>query len=189
MRRKNHHLVFTEALDQAAHFVFLIRVQTIGRLVEDQHVRVMDQRLREAGAVFVAFRQRVDRLIQHAFEETQLDRTMHRALAGVALQAAQFGAEIEKAVDGHVGITRRVFRQVADQPLGGNRVFNHVVAANQNAARSRGIVAGDHAHRGRLAGAVGAEKAQHFAAFDAERHIIHRQFWPESLDQVFDVNQ
>ena len=58
-------LFLPELADEVAHLVLLVRVEAVGRLVHDQHFRVVDQRLREAGAVPVALRERVDRLVQH----------------------------------------------------------------------------------------------------------------------------
>ena len=113
VRREDDRLVRAHALDEIAHLVLLVGVQPVGGLIEDQHVGVVDQRLGEAGAVLVAFRQRVDRLVEHVFEKAQLDCAVHRALAGVAAKTAQLGREIEEATHRHVGVARRVFRQVA----------------------------------------------------------------------------
>ena len=65
--REHDRLVAAELADQVAHLVLLVRVEAVGRLVHDQHLGIVDQRLREAGAVLVALGQRVDRLAQHRF--------------------------------------------------------------------------------------------------------------------------
>jgi hypothetical protein len=71
---KHDRLALAELADQVAHLVLLVRVEAVGRLVEDQHLGLVHQRLREAGAVAVALGERVDRLVQHRGEEAALDR-------------------------------------------------------------------------------------------------------------------
>ncbi len=61
--RHDDQLVLAELVDQAAHFVFLIRVEAVGRLVQDQHLRIVDQRLREADAAPESLGQGFDDLV------------------------------------------------------------------------------------------------------------------------------
>ena len=61
-------LSFGHRPDQPAHLVFLVRVEAVGRLVEDQHLRVVQDRLREADAALEALGQGLDRLVQHPVE-------------------------------------------------------------------------------------------------------------------------
>ena len=116
------------------------------------------------------------------------DRTVDRLLPRVAPQSAQLGGEVEEAVHSHVGVARRVLGQVADQPLRRQRVLQHVVAADRDPSRGRRDEPGDHAHGGGLAGAVGPEEAQHFAALDRERDVVHRELRAERLHQVLDFD-
>ena len=189
VRRKNDGLVGAHALDEIAHFVLLIRIETVGGLVEDENVGIVYERLREAGAVLVPLGERVYRLVQHVFEEAQLDCAIHRPAARVAAQAAELGREMKEAVHGHVGITGRVLRQIADQALRGNRVLEHIVAADGDRAGGRGNEADHHAHGGRLAGAVRAEESQDFAAFHRERHIVDGDLGAERLGEVLNLDQ
>ena len=91
--REDDRLVLAHALDEVAHLVLLVGIEAVGRLVHDQHVRIVDQRLREAGAVLVALGERVDALVEHVLEEAQLDRAVDRLLARVAPQPAQLRAQ------------------------------------------------------------------------------------------------
>ena len=72
--REHDRLVLAQLADQVPHLVLLVRVEAVGGLVQDQHLGIVDQRLREAGAVLVALGQRVDRLVQHRRQEAALDR-------------------------------------------------------------------------------------------------------------------
>ena len=77
--REHDRLVLAQLADQLADLVLLVRVEAVGGLVQDQHLGVVDQRLREAGAVAVALGQGVDRLVQHRVEEAALDGARARA--------------------------------------------------------------------------------------------------------------
>ena len=103
-------------------------------------------------------------------------------------QPAQLGREVEEAAHGHVGVARGVLRQVAEQALRGHRVLHHVVAADRDPAGRRRNEARHHAHGGGLARAVGSQEAQHLAALDRERNVVHRELGPERLGQVFDLD-
>ena len=94
---------------------------------------------------------------------------------------AQFGHKTEEALHRHVGVSRGVFRQIADEALGGNGVLGHVEAADRHLALRRGNEAGDHAHGGGFARAVGPEKSQHFAPFHRKGNVIDGHFRAEQL--------
>src|SRR3954454_12697649 len=172
--------------DEVAHLVLLVRVEAVGRLIHDQDIRVVDQRLREAGAVLVALRQRVDGLVEHRVEEAALDYAVQRLSAGAPREAPQLGREIEEALDRHVGIGCGVLGQIANEALRLQRGFGDVEAADGNLALGRRHEAGDHAHGGRLACPVRAEEAEHFAALDGERNAVDCPLRPEGLHEVID---
>jgi hypothetical protein len=188
MGREHDRLAAPELADQVPDLVLLVRIEAVGGLVHDEHVRVVDQRLREAGAVLVALRQRVDRLVQHRLQEAQLHHAGHGFTSRRAGQAAQLGGETEESLHRHVGIGGGVLRQVADEALRLQRLLAHVVAADGDAPRAGRHEAGDHAHGGRLAGAVGAEEAEHLAALHREGDVVHRALGAERLYQVFDFD-
>jgi len=60
--------------------------------------------------------------------------------------------------------------------------------AHRDLSRAGRNEPGDHAHSGRLASAVGAEKTQHFARRDGEGKIIHDEFIAITLRQIFRGN-
>ena len=70
---ENDRLFLAHALDESAHLVLLVGVEAVGRLVKNQDVRIMNDRLRQTGTVFVALRQGVDRLVEHSFEHARLN--------------------------------------------------------------------------------------------------------------------
>src|SRR5438477_3609247 len=60
--------------------------------------------------------------------------------------------------------------------------------ADGDPARRRRHEAGDHAHGGRLAGAVRPEEAEHLAALDRERDAVDRPLRAESFHQLVDLD-
>ena len=122
--------------DQRAHLVLLVGIEAVGRLVEDQHVGIVQQRLGEADAALEALGQRLDRLVEHAAELGALDRQVDAPLRLGAGEAADLRDEVEKPGRRHVGIGRRAFGQIADMPLGRDRRSADVVAADRPPSRS-----------------------------------------------------
>ena len=87
----------------------------------------------------------------------------------------------QEALHGHVGVSRGVFREIANQPLGRNGVLDHVKPPTRDLALRRRNEPGDHAHGGGFAGAIGPQKTQHFAPLHRKRNMVNGQFWAERL--------
>ena len=181
VRREDDRAVAAELLDELAHLELLVRVESVGRLVEDEDARVVQQRLREAGAALVALRQRLERLAAHALEVHAADRALDAALRVGAAESARVRDEAEELLDRHVGVRGRALGQVAEGALGGDRVVGEADALELDGARGRLEEAGDHAHGGALARAVRPEEAEHLSRGDLEVDPAHRMDVSESL--------
>src|SRR5256885_12189583 len=173
VRGEDDRLVLAHLAYQGAHLVLLVRIEPVGGLVKDQHLRIVDQRLCEAGAVAEALRERIDRLPENVLQMAQLDDAAYRVALSLAPQAAHLGGEPQEGQHGHFRVRRRRFREIPDAALHLDRIFLHVEPAHGDRACARGNEAGDHAHRGRLARAVGPEESQHLALPDLERSEEH----------------
>ena len=181
-------LGFAEPLDELADFEFLVRVEAVGRLVEDQDFRVVKQRLGEAGAVAVAFGKRVDGLLGDGAEEAGVDGALDGVVFRGALEAADGGAEFEETDDRHVIVKRGGFRQVTDLGFRLAGFVDDRDSADFGVAGSGRDESGDHAHGGGLAGAVGSEESEDLAFFHREREMVHGAFGSELFGQVFDFD-
>ena len=62
--RENNGFLFPHPPDQGPHLVLLVWIQTIRRLVQNQHIGIMNDRLSEAGSMAVTFRECFDALVQ-----------------------------------------------------------------------------------------------------------------------------
>src|ERR1051325_2664402 len=94
----------------------------------------MEDRLGQAGAMTIPFRESVNALVKDRFKKTQFDDTMDRPLPVISAQAAQIGAEAQKTADGHVHVERGVFGQIANEPFGGKRLRAQVITADADLA-------------------------------------------------------
>ena len=117
VRRDHDDLVARHRVDQRAHFVLLVRIEAVGRLVEDQHRGIVQDRLREADAALEALRQRVDRLFEHALQMQPRDRRRRGARwRALALEPAHVGDEFEELA--HASFRRSSARLRADSRAG-----------------------------------------------------------------------
>ena len=123
------------------------------------------------------------------FELRLLDRGGHAALGLGAIEAADLRNEVEECKGSHVAVAGRALRQVAELRFRQPRVLEHVHAGDAGAAGVGLQEAGEHLHGRRLAGAVGAEKAQHLALLHAERDAIDGDDLAEPLLEVVSLDQ
>ena len=103
-----------ERLHQVADFAAADRIDAVGRLVEEDHVRLVQQRLGDAEALFHALGVGANLVVHPSLEA---DRFQHfrDALAAYAGRDAQQGAvEIEQTGAGVVVGKAMVLRQIAD---------------------------------------------------------------------------
>ena len=114
--------------------MLLVRVEAVRRLVQHQHIRVVNNRLRETRAMTIAFGKRFHALMLHGFEKTHFDRAGDRFLFRLPRKTSQLGRKIEKAIHRHVRVGRRIFRQIPNQPLGRNGIFHHVESTHRHLA-------------------------------------------------------
>ncbi len=188
VRGKQNALRGAESLDQLADFVLLIRIEAIGGLIENQHLGIVQKRLGEAGAMAIALRERIDRLVSDGIEKTSLNRAIDRLRFCRADEIADIGAEFQKADDRHVIVKRCGFGEIADFFLGEERLVEDRVAADFGIARAGGDESGDHAHGRRLPGTIGAEETEDFARFDREREIIDRELRAKVFGEIFNFD-
>ena len=118
-----------------------------------------------ADAALEALRQRLDPLLQHRLRARSCSTAAAtRRLASSRSKPRISAMKSRNARARHVAVAGRALRQVAELRFGQLGLLEHVDAGDARAAGVRLQEAGQHLHGGRLAGAVGAEKAQHLAA-------------------------
>src|SRR3546814_5576032 len=87
-------------------------------LVENQHLRIVQDRLGQADATLEALGQRLDGLPQHVLQLHLGDRGFDPLALVRTTEAADFSDELEKTAHRHVAVAGRAFGQITDLPLG-----------------------------------------------------------------------
>ena len=116
VRREDDPLLLAHPPDQLPHLMLLIRIQPVRRLVQHQHVGIMDDGLGETRAMAKPLGERLNALVQDRFQTAHLNGAADGFLPRVPAQAADFRREIEEPMHCHVRVSGRVFRQVANEP-------------------------------------------------------------------------
>ena len=134
MRRQDqiHALVVAQIAHELEHLVAALRIHAVGRLVEEQQIGIVDERLRQLDPLLHAGRIGLDVAIARLAEadvEQHFVRALHRVDARQAGQLAAVGDERDGV---HAGNVRVALRHVAD--------------ARANLERRRGDVEPEHAH-------------------------------------------
>ena len=132
------------------------RVERVGRLVEHDHRRVVLQCRRDTDPLAVAERQRSDSavrvLLERELGEHAVDGRRH------VDDSAQASAQLEVASSRQLGIGERVLDEVPDLRPFGQRRRTELVPVQQRAPALRPQHPEQHAHQGRLAGAVQSDE-------------------------------
>ena len=177
-------MLLREFLHQGLDAAALVWVQARGRLIEDQDRRVGDHRVGEPGALAIAARDVADQLVADIEHARALHRALDVALALLARDALQRRAVAQVFLDAKVGIQRHVLGQVADVLAHIQRLRPHIEPGDAHVARTRGVEAGEHANRRRLARPVGAEEADDFAALHFKGQAVDGRRGAELLTEV-----
>ena len=170
--------------NELANFGRLIGVEPAHRLVENQNRRLVNQRLCEAHPLAKALGQLADRLADHVSEARLVDDSSDAGLKVAAHQAAHFSREVEILQHQHLGVERRVFRQVADGLSNRDGVFEDVRPGDSCGAPGGCDEARQDLHRRGLPGTVGPEEADDLATIDFESGIAERSDRAVVLGQV-----
>ena len=150
--------------------------------------RIVDDRAAERDALLEALRQALDVAIAQIADAHELDDVARRPCA--APRRAGRSARAKKSrysVDGRVGVDAGVVGHEAGDPPHLLRIVDDGVAADARVAALRRIQRRQDAHRRRLAGAVGADEAEHLAALDAERDVVNGVDAVEVADQSVEL--
>ena len=140
--------------DHGPDFVLLVRIEPVGRFVEDQHRRLVQHRLRQTDAPLESLRECFDRLSHHSADVHALHHRVDPPAFFRAREPADLRDEVKKCTRSHVGVIGRSFRQVSDHALHSHRVVHDISAAHHRRSAGRRQKAGHHFHRGRFSCAV-----------------------------------
>jgi hypothetical protein len=136
-----------------------------GGLVHDEQLGRVDLCLGDAEPLALAAREAADRPVGLVREPDELEHLVDAVLdrpRGTSVEEAR--GEAQRLPRRLVLVEARVLRQEADAAAHLEAVAGRVPAQHLGAPRARPREPDQHAHRRRLAGAVGAEEAEHGVA-------------------------
>ncbi len=156
-----------------------VRVEVVGRLVEQQDVGVLEQRGGEQRAGLLAARQAAERALGVEVVDAEPAADVLRARLGGpgpgglgALERVRVGVEVAGALERGerlAGLAERGVQEVVDRDVG--RLLRQVAdrRGHEQRAAVRELVAGQQAQQRGLAGAVGADEPGAVAGVEGQR--------------------
>ena len=189
MGGEDHAVLLRELGDERADFANLDGIQSHRRLIEDHHIRLMENGLGDAHALLIALGEIGDEPRPCLIQSTARLGGGHRISAAAWRKPMEAGAKGQVFVHGQVPIQRRLLRQIAQRSLGSAWLPHHIVTRDGHPPAGRGEDAADNLHGGGLARPVGTQKAHHLAAPDAEADIVHGTQLAVVTGQLLDAHQ
>ena len=152
-------LVVAEVAHELEHLVAPLRVHAVGRLVEEQQIGIVDERLRQLDALLHAGRVGLDVAVARLAEADVVEdlvRALHRV---DRRQPGELAAVGDKRHGVHAGDVRVALRHVADARADRQRRLRHVHVEHGHPPLVRLDEAEQRLEHRALAGAVGPEQA------------------------------
>src|ERR1700722_473161 len=188
MRAENDGVVAGQPLDQVTGFIDLFGIEARGWFIENQHIRVMDNRLRQTHSLAVAFGEFAQQLIFHIRHKTAVAHVVDALFQFGPGQALQLAYEAQIFDRLHFQVERRSLGQISDSLLYLERLLENIEARDgRGAARGR-KEAGKDAHGGRLPSAIGTEESNNLALGYREGNMIDRNSAGVPFCNVFDYD-
>ena len=178
-------MILTQRLDQAADFNDLPGIQAGGRLIQDDHIRVANQRLRQANPLLIPLGKVFDQAFAHLANARQFAHIFHmRAHARVA-HVLDRAYKPQIFFHRHIGIQWGHLRQIADVPLGLARFIQDIEAIQRHLPSGSGDIAGDDVHRGAFPRSIAPQKTEDLPPVDGEARVFYGECVAIALGKVF----
>ncbi|MPN06848.1 hypothetical protein SDC9_154105 [bioreactor metagenome] len=155
-----------------------------GRLVADQQFRAVDQRLRNAEALFHAARKAADAPVRSGLETNEREQFAAAPLQLAVGHARNLPAEAKVLARREVAVEFRNVRQVAHVSVRFGLSITHRFAADADFAAVRREQAENQLHAGRLARTVFADETVDRMLRHAEREIAQHRLAAKALGDM-----
>ena len=166
-----------------------LRVETGGRLVEQQHLRLVDQAAGDGEPALHAAGQRVDLGVAPVAELHEVEQLLGPLPDNRLGQPEVAPVDQQVFPDGQLHVQRVLLRDHAEPAPDPGAVGGRIQTEDpQRAGGDRGDAA-DHPHRAALAGPVGTEEPERLAVPHLDVDPVHRGEVTEALGQAAGVHQ
>ncbi len=163
--------------------IICLGFETDRRLVENDYLRISDERLRYADPLAVS----LGKIRNNAVAHILYPRDLHHLIemrAAVESARLELIDEVEVLPDRHLGIKRRLLRKESDPLFRLGRIVEYVEPVDLHLARGRGKIPRQDVHRGGFARTVRPEKSDDLALADGHRDPVERKLFPVPLDEI-----
>ena len=171
-------------LQHVLHHARVLRVEADHRLVNHEHLRIVQQRGDDGDALPRAVRQAFERAVGEFFEVKARDQFVRVFFDARGVEPEHLAGETEKFPRRQLVVKKRKIRNVSQPPARFQRLRLHVETADPRVAGRGFDQAGEKFHHRRLAGGVGAEQGEKLAALDLERHVVDGHEVAEFFDKL-----
>ena len=185
MGGEQYGMVRGNLLDKLPHLENLVGVEAVGRLVEDDELRPVHDGLGDTEALLVTAGQVADEPLAEVGDAATLLHLLHGGADKAGRHGPQLGAVHEVLVHGVVRVQGRFLRQEADILAGLDGLAAGVMPVDVHGALRLIEHAADDVHRGRLAGAVGAEEPHDALLINLEIDIAYGPIHGVAVGQMF----
>ena len=173
-QQDRHALLAREPLDLRPHLGARLGVEPGGGLVEEQHLRAVEQAHGDVEPALHAAGVGLHLARGGVGEPEALERLGHPALQLGAGDPVELALDHEVLAAGGVGVDAVLLAHDADRMADAHRLGEDVETGHAGAARVGAGEGGEDADGGALAGAVGAQQAEHGARLDLEVEAVER---------------
>ena len=170
-----------EPLHELAHVAHPCGIETGRRLVEQEQLRVAQQRRRDAEPLLHPVRVAADAILRTV---AQVDRVEHLLDARRRHAAVEIAEQAQVPAGGEIRIEPRALDEPRNPVEGPRAHLQGIAAEQQRAPRGGTDQTEQHAQRGGLARAVRSKVAEHVAALDRQVDAVDRRDLAVSLDET-----
>ena len=179
-----------QIVDQAADLDDLRRVQAHRGFVQNDDLRLPQQRGGDAHPLAVTLGQVADEPVLHGLQPGAAHGSLRHGCAVLfVFHAFQLRHKQQVFPHCHFRIQRGLLRKIPDGPFGLQRFLRNVMPRHFHGACRGGQVPGQDIHGGGFARAVGAEQAVDTAVLHGKADVVHRCVGAVSLCQMLHFDQ
>ena len=172
MAAENHGLAASrQSENQIFHFTTANRVEASGGLIENDQVRIVDQRLGEADAALHAFGKFSDHARSHLIQSNHFQKLFRTGFAFSRREMKKVSEEINRLAGIQIAVEIRFFRQITDARF--RRDMSRRTTENFDVPLRRIQKSKQHFYGGRFAGTVWPEQSKNFSAPNFKIDVVH----------------
>ena len=177
-------MFLSQILYQISDLNDLFRIQSYCRFIQNDHVRITQNRLGKSHSLPVTFGQIFDQTVFHICDLNPVHDFFDHFILFVFRDFFQIRRKPHIFQNGHIKIKGRLFRKIAYTFPGFLRFFENIMSVYGYSSLGRGDIAGDNIHGSRLSCAVGAQKTVDFPFLYLKRKVVNCRMVSISLDQI-----